>query len=731
MTWLTPMIAAVAAAVAIPALVILYFLKLRRRDVEISSTFLWKKAIQDLQANAPFQKLRRNILLLLQLLALGALLAAVGQPQLRGVEGLVKKQVLLIDASASMRAKDATDASGQAATRLDAAKEAALGVIDSMAAPGWFENAADASQAMVVVFDRLARIAQPFTADKQLLRKAIQDIQPSDVPTSVAEAWQLVEAQAPRVAVLDEKTGKSYQGPPGPVGHIHLFSDGRLNDPETMTPHADDGFTFHPFGKEDAANVAIVSVRAARSIEQPNQLSVFVGLQSTARVARTQQVELLLDGVPLLIKDVAIDSAKPPLSTAESTSATAGAPGAGAPGSSGTTANTSANNTSGNTTWTPSTTGTVFTLDRPQGGVVGVRLVRRASDEDTLDRDDRAFLVVPPAKQLSIAVVTKGSVLWPDVLAGKSVAKFDVMSPAEFEAKKSDPAALAAFDVWVLDGIFPLATDTASTPTSGPVSMLPGRFLVLNALPPPGMGVKDLGAAPPGGIIGWKRDHPALRGIVLDGLLIGASRLITLDKGAPAKEIATSEGGPAILDVADGSSRAIVVCFDPMESNWPFLESFPVTMSQCIDVLGDVGGELGRVVRTGDILRDRVPLAAKDVRVILPGGGATPTTPASDGQINVGPLRELGIHTLQWDGPRGPSDGEIAGKAARPFAVNLLDAKESDITPMRTLNLASREVRGAENERASSPRRLWPWLVLSMLALLILEWYIYNRRVSI
>lgn len=723
MTWLTPFIAAIAAAIAIPALVILYFLKLRRRDVEISSTFLWKKAIQDLQANAPFQKLRRNILLLLQLLALGALLAAIGQPQLKGVEGLVKKQVLLIDASASMRAKDATDASGQGVTRLDAAKEAALGVIDSMAAPGWFEDAKDASQAMVVVFDRLARIAQPFTGDKQILRKAIQDIQPFDVPTSVAEAWQLVEAQAPRVAVLDEKTGKSYQGPPGPVGHIHLFSDGRLNDPETMTPHADDGFTFHPFGKDDAANVSIVSVRAARSIEQPNQLSVFVGLQSTARAPRTQQVELLLDGVPLLIKDVAIDAAKPPLSTAESAGTNASASGAGAPGSSGATANAAGS------AWTPSTTGTVFTLDRPQGGVVGVRLVRRGSDEDALDRDDRAFLVVPPAKQLSIAVVTKGSVLWPDVLAGKSVAKLDVMSPAEFEAKKSDPAALAAFDVWVLDGIFPLASDAPTT--SGPISMLPGRFLVLNALPPPGMGVKDLGPAPPGGIIGWKRDHPALRGIVLDGLLIGASRLITLDKGAPAKEIATTEGGPAILDVADGSSRALVICFDPMESNWPFLESFPVTISQCIDVLGDVGGELGRVVRTGDILRDRVPLAAKDVRVVLPGGGATPTTPAADGQISVGPLRELGIHTLQWDGPRGPSDGEIAGKSARPFAVNLLDAKESDITPVRTLNLASREVRGAENERASSPRRLWPWLVLAMLALLILEWYIYNRRVSI
>ena len=54
MTWLTPGLAAIAAMFAVPTLLILYFLKLRRRDMEVSTTLLWRKAIQDLQANAPF-----------------------------------------------------------------------------------------------------------------------------------------------------------------------------------------------------------------------------------------------------------------------------------------------------------------------------------------------------------------------------------------------------------------------------------------------------------------------------------------------------------------------------------------------------------------------------------------------------------------------------------------------------------------------------------------------------
>src|SRR5712672_2746937 len=127
MSWLpsfvTPLAGSFAAALSISALLVLYFLKLRRREIAVSSTILWRKAVQDLQVNAPFQKLRKNLLLLLQLLLLLFLCAALARPVMNFKQGAGKLTVILVDRSASMAAKDADN---NKRTRLEQAKRLAL-----------------------------------------------------------------------------------------------------------------------------------------------------------------------------------------------------------------------------------------------------------------------------------------------------------------------------------------------------------------------------------------------------------------------------------------------------------------------------------------------------------------------------------------------------------------------------------------------------------------------------
>ena len=67
-----------------PFIFLLYFLKLRRKPLEVPSTYLWRRAIEDMHVNSLWQRLRRNLLLFLQLLFLAALIFACLRPGIHG-----------------------------------------------------------------------------------------------------------------------------------------------------------------------------------------------------------------------------------------------------------------------------------------------------------------------------------------------------------------------------------------------------------------------------------------------------------------------------------------------------------------------------------------------------------------------------------------------------------------------------------------------------------------------
>lgn len=715
MTWLTPALAGIAAAIAVPALVILYFLKLRRRDLEISTTLLWKKTIQDIQANAPFQRLRRNILLLLQLIVLAGILLALAQPEYHGRDSEGEKRVIVIDRSASMSAADGDADSPGAQTRLAKAKEAALKLVDSLREPSII-GTGPVDEAMVIVFDTTAEVRQQFTSDKALLRSAIDSIEPTDAPSSLREAMDLARAHLPNKTQIDDftdpDTGETVtreitlEGVKAGGARVHLYSDGRLPDAEEAVTGAEDVVTFVQVGATDAANVGITAMRAERAFDNPVSVSLYIGLQNTGRTPRQIDLELLINGIVSRVKSVTIPAAEAPLAAAPDPDAPEGPTVADV------------------LPWTPGVTGVTFEFDQADGGVFAAQISAPNPEDDLLPVDNRAWMVVPPARQLSVAMVTQGNLFLTTALEGLPLARLVQYTPGQYDAAAAR-GEMGQFDVVVFDGWIPTVDGAPGLP--------PGRALVLGAIPAP-LGVAADGEPGFAQVLDWRRDHPVMRLLLLDKLLISRLPEVVAPDGVGATVLAETDRGPALIELTSADTRALVVPFNVLDSNWPFDVSFVVFVGAGINYLGQEGGlygETGGGFKPGTVLTDRLPIGAAAVRLDPPAGGDVPLVPAADGRIAYGPIRTAGLYEVSWNGPAGAGDVRDGSRAIRTYAANLLDSAESDIAASPLLLLSGQRIDAESVEQARAMIRLWPWLILAALAVLMLEWWVYNRKVHV
>src|SRR5688500_3880684 len=109
-------------------LIIFYFLKLRRPRQLVSSLVLWRQVLSDQRVNSPFQRFKRNLLLLLQILLLALLALAAMQPFLRREAQRSERLPVLVDVSASMAALD----SANGKSRLEEARQRLRDRIDAL-----------------------------------------------------------------------------------------------------------------------------------------------------------------------------------------------------------------------------------------------------------------------------------------------------------------------------------------------------------------------------------------------------------------------------------------------------------------------------------------------------------------------------------------------------------------------------------------------------------------------
>ncbi len=173
-------------------LVILYFLKLKRPRMEIPSLALWQSVVNDQRVNSPFQKFRRNLLLLLQLLLLMLIILALMQPFISAGPETAEYLPVLIDCSASM----SSTVEGSDKTRLDLAKEQVQAMIENLRGNG---------KIALFAFASGGRRLTEFTDDTQILTRALAKVQPTHRASKLDEVLRMAEAYA-RTSPIEKVT---------------------------------------------------------------------------------------------------------------------------------------------------------------------------------------------------------------------------------------------------------------------------------------------------------------------------------------------------------------------------------------------------------------------------------------------------------------------------------------------------------------------------------------------
>ncbi len=270
MSFLAPL-ALIGAAIIGPIIVAMYLLKLRREDRVISSTFLWQRMVRDIEANAPWQKLRRNLLLLLQLLLMLLLVLALARPFLpvTGISGA--NLIIIFDRSASMLATD------EQPNRLEAARRQALALIDQLP---------DNGRATIITIGGQMEAPIASSSDRRELRRVIEQITPSySGQSDLSQALTLASALAARE--IDSE--------------VAIISDGNVIVPDGLRVPA--RVRYFPIGRS-GDNVAINTIALQGG---PFEQTLFVQAINYGGATVTRRLMLFFDGVMEYAIDLTIE----------------------------------------------------------------------------------------------------------------------------------------------------------------------------------------------------------------------------------------------------------------------------------------------------------------------------------------------------------------------------------------------------------------------------------------
>jgi len=684
-----------ATALAIGA----YIIKMRRRRFEVPFVQLWKRVLEQKDANALWKQLKRLISLVLILLILALVLFAALDPTLGASDRSARSVVILIDSSGSMKTLDGDEAGTK--TRIEVAKQKADDLIDSMGG---------GDVAMIMKVDGQATPMSRFSSDKAMLHKllhgvgrsaseqnlTLDGITASDTPADLtralgAAADALRDRKNPLIVLISDGAFPesqlglvTWQKPTAPPAGSGAAST--TGAPDKNLAAIDLGgvdVRYIPVGRR-SDNVGIVAFNVRRYIANKAAYEVFIEIQNFGTEPAKRMLSLMNGDNPVDTRTIELAPGQRVRHIYEKLPA--------------------------------SEDNKLRAALKPftEGDGTAKKIVKGGSDPFALD--DIAYALLPARKKQKVLMVTEDNLFLEGALLVYDNVEPLKVTPAEYNAK---PQIADGMDVVIFDDVTP------------EVVPLPPTSLLYFHPTGPNSPIAVKGELRNPRITEIDEDHPVMRWVTLSDVYSDKSNVFTVDPKQGESTVAFSVRDSVIAAKREGRRKTLAVGFSlpaagrESATDLPMRVAFPMMLVNTLDWFAGDQADLLTTYPTGQ--RERIPLdgvvGATEAVVKGPDGRET-RTPVIDGLATF-----YGSQVGYYDVAAKDASGRVMAQIA--LAANLASADESDIAPSAELTLGGKKLAAPEAFEITRSQKLWWYFVLLALALIVVEWITYHRRITV
>jgi len=339
----------------------------------------------------------------------------------------------------------------------------------------------------------------------------------------------------------------------------------------------------------------------------------------------------------------------------------------------------------------------VFRVSGEKASSISVRLV--PDTFDSLASDNTAFLDLPAARSLWVHASTALPAFRHSLAAIGGI----FLHPEDGVGKRAD-----RYDLLITDLVPEMEIEAR---TSLYIGLVPDDLKPLVEIFQAGSGIVD-----------WRRAAPLLQHVELGDLII----LDEPRKKADAEEksfenlgyvvLAHGRRAPLLLEKRSGDRLQYFLLFHTDRSTLPYRVGFPILVSNLMQIaMTEAGISEAHGNRTG-MLPPLKLTAERTYRVEQPRGGVVETTADATGAVSAVPAPFTGKYVVK--------DGNTQVKVG----ASVLSTSETTLAGAHEIRFSQGLTVGASETPAKTDRSLWKYLALAGCALLLVEWWFFNKR---